>query len=78
MGAVFLRHWKVMGVPPVTVTLNVAVWPRLTVRLAGGTVTTGGLAMVRVANWPLVDPQGFRTIARHWVLLSEATSGGVV
>ena len=47
IGALFLLHWHVSGVVPVAATVNEAVFPAITVWLAGCVVMAGATGSTR-------------------------------
>jgi hypothetical protein len=63
---------------PVAVTLNFAVFPTLTVLLAGCVVIVGGILTVKVALWLVTLPPLLLTTTEKTLSLSAATVGGVV
>ena len=81
MAAPFFIHWYVIGDVPVAATLNVAVWPAVTVSLAGCVVIAGATVAVftdRIAALLVALPALLLTVTANVALLSEVTSAAVV
>ena len=63
---------------PVAATVKVAVWPAVTVWLAGCVVMDGATFTVSVAALLVTLPALFVTVTVNWAPLSEAVVAGVV
>ncbi len=81
IAALFLLHWYVMGAVPVAATVNEAVFPAITVWLAGCVVIAGAtveLVTVSTAAAVVAFPAVLLTSAVNCALLSAVVSAGVV
>jgi hypothetical protein len=81
IAAPFLLHWYVMGAVPLAVTVKEAVFPAITVWLAGCVVIAGATeALVTVSTAALLValPAVLLTTALNCALLSVVVSAGVV
>jgi hypothetical protein len=81
IGAPFLLHWYVSGAVPVAATVNEAVFPAITVWLAGCVVMAGAtvvLVTVSTAALLVALPAVLLTSAVNCALLSAVVSAGVV
>jgi hypothetical protein len=81
MAVPFLLHWYVRGAVPLAATVNEAVFPAITVWLAGCVVIAGATeALVTVSRAALLValPALLLTSALNCALLSPVVSAGVV
>ncbi len=76
--APFFLHWKLNGVAPVTVTLNLALRPALTVALAGGLVMFGAVFTVNVTVLLVTLPPPLLTTTEKRAPLSASVVAGVM
>jgi hypothetical protein len=81
MAAPFLLHWYIMGDVPVAATAKDAVFPAITVWLAGCEVMEGaetGLVTVSTAALLAALPALLLTATANFALLSAVVAAGVV
>ena len=79
--APFFCHWYANGAVPAAVTVNVAICPTVTVRLAGCVLIVGateGELTVRIAFWLVMVPSELLTITSNVDPLSADVIAGVV